>query len=172
MSILDELKRKEVWEDFRQYRTDRNRLNRKQLKELDVFIAEERSLRICEDLSFSYPVKKEVNKLYSDKKRIVYSYDPDETLVLKLMSYLLYRYDDKLSDNCYSFRRNINAKTAFDRIRKLKDLDESYVLKLDIHDYFNSIDVEMLIDVMKRFIDDDERLTGFLCQLLRQDRCI
>ena len=171
-SLLKQLSSKEVWLQFQRYKTDRNQLSGKELKQLESFIQEERYLRIAENLSFSYPVKKQITKLGSSKKRIVYSYGEDETWVLKLLAYLLYRYDDKISGNCYSFRRNMTAKTAFDRIRKIPGLNDRYVLKLDIHDYFNSIDVAQLLEMLKKIIDDDPALYSFLEELLSQDRCI
>ena len=171
-TLLNHLSSKDVWLRFQRYKTDRNQLNRKQLKQLESFIQEERYLRIAGDLSFSYPVKKQITKLGSSKKRTVYSYSEDETWVLKLLAYLLYRYDEKISGSCYSFRRNMTAKTAFDRIRKIPDLNDRYVLKLDIHDYFNSIDVGQLLEMLRDIIDDDPSLYGFLKDILTQDRCI
>ena len=171
-TLLDQLSSKDVWLQFQRYKTDRNQLNRKELKQLETFIQEERYLRITEDFSFSYPVRKQITKLGSAKKRIVYSYNEDETWVLKLLAYLLYRYDEKISNNCYSFRRNMTAKTAFDRIRKIPDLNSRYVLKLDIHDYFNSINVGQLLEMLKDVIDDDPFLYGFLKDILNQDRCV
>ena len=171
MSLLDELRREEVWQDFRQYKMEHNQLSKRELRQLDVFIEQKDYLSKAETFSFGYPVRKTITKLGSDKKRTVYVYSNEETWILKLLAYLLYKYDDKITDNCYSFRRNMTAKVAFDHIRKIKDLDERWVLKTDIHDYFNSIDVEMLLEVLEKVIDDDERLLAFLSQLLRQDRC-
>ncbi|MBP5279493.1 MAG: hypothetical protein J6Z03_03335, partial [Erysipelotrichaceae bacterium] len=125
---------------------------------------------ICKDLHFSYPEKRLISKIDSRKKRAVYTYTKDETWVLKLLAYLLYDYDHKLSDNCYSFRRNINASHAFERIKKIKDINDKYVLKLDIHDYFNSIDVDQLLVILKSVIEEDD-LYGFLKYLLKQDKC-
>ena len=171
-TLLASLSQKAVWQDFYNDKKQRNQFTRKELKELDGFIEEERYLSVTEDLSFSYPVRKQLTKLGSDKKRTVYSYTQDEMRVLKLLAYLLYRYDGRISENCYSFRRKMTAKTAFDRIRRIPDLDQRYVLKLDIHDYFNSIDVEQLLAVLREIIDDDLPLYEFMKELLTQDRCI
>ena len=165
-TLLASLSQKAVWQDFYNDKKQRNQFTRKELKELDGFIEKERYLSVTEDLSFSYPVRKQLTKLGSDRKRTVYSYTQDEMRVLKLLAYLLYRYDGKISENCYSFRRKMTAKTAFDRIGKITDLDKRYVLKLDIHDYFNSIDVEQLLAVLREIIDDDIPLYEFLKELL------
>lgn len=169
--ILNQLSSSQVWEEFYQYKIERRQLNKSETEQLRSFIAEQRYLNITKDLHFSYPIKKQLSKIDSKKKRTVYSYTKDETWVLKLLAYLLYDYDSKLSGNCYSFRRNINASHAFERIKKIKDVDNKYVLKLDIHDYFNSIDTDQLLDMLKDIIEDEE-LFNFLNYLLNQDKCI
>ena len=171
MSILEKLGKKEVWQDFRSYKAERNQLNKQELKELDVLIEQQEYLKITETLSFGYPVKKTISKIGTDKKRTVYSYDHLETWVLKLLTWLLYRYDDRIRDNCYSFRRQRTSKTAFDRIRRIPDLDDCFVLKADVHDYFNSINVEKLLTILPIIIDDDPELSEFISKLLTQDRC-
>ncbi|MBQ8994276.1 MAG: hypothetical protein IJ091_00505, partial [Oscillospiraceae bacterium] len=129
-------------------------------------------LPIASSLSFSIPRKIILSKMGSHKKRFVYSYDEDETWVLKHLAFLLYKYDDKISDNCYSFRRNTTAKTAFDRIMRIDNLEKKYILKLDIHDYFNSIDTFLLLKILKCIFEDDEQLYEFVSDLLNQDKCV
>ena len=170
-SILDKLSSKQEWRDFLEYKKEKAQLSKKEQKELESFIDEKRYASIAKDLKLGYPEKREISKLGSSKKRIVYSYAGDETFVLKLLAWELYKYDDKIADNCYSFRRNRTAKTAFDSIMSIKGLDEKYVLKLDIHDYFNSIDTDILMDMLKEIIDDDGQLLDFLRYILFQDRC-
>ena len=170
MSLLEELGKKEVWQDFRSYKEERNQLNKKELQELDVLIEQQEYLKVTDTLSFGYPVRKTISKIGTDKKRTVYSYDRLETWVLKLLAWLLYRYDDRIRDNCYSFRRQRTAKTAFDRIRQIPGLDDCHVLKADIHDYFNSINVDKLLMILQQIIDDDPNLYEFMKKLLTQDR--
>ena len=168
--ILKQLSSPSKWEEFYQYKIDRRQLSKSETTQLALFIEEKRYLDICKDLHFSYPEKRLISKIDSRKKRTVYTYSKDETWVLKLLAYLLYDYDHKLSDNCYSFRRNINASHAFEKIKKIKDINDKYVLKLDIHDYFNSIDVDQLLVILKSVIEEDE-LYEFLKYLLKQDKC-
>ncbi|MBQ4253265.1 MAG: group II intron reverse transcriptase domain-containing protein [Erysipelotrichaceae bacterium] len=171
MTILKELLKDEVWKDFRDYRKKRNQLGKDELRKLDDFIAEKRYLETADKLEFGYPVKMMISKMGSTKKRTVYSYGEDEMWVLKLLTHLLYKYDDRIAENCYSFRRNKMAKTAIDDVMKNSDLDNRYVLKADIHDYFNSIDVDLLESKLREVIDDDSQLLDFLLKLLRQDKC-
>ena len=85
-SILDKLSSPLVWEEFYQYKIERRQLNRNEEKELHSFISEQRYLNITDVLCFSYPEKKLISKIDSKKKRTVYSYTRDETLVLKLLA--------------------------------------------------------------------------------------
>lgn len=172
MSLLDKLSQKETWLAYLSARTEHGQLTKKEIRELSSFIDAAEYLNVTETMCFGYPEKKYISKRSTDKKRIVYTYSFAETQVLKLLTYLLYQYDHVLSDNCYSFRRNRNAKTAFDRIMQIEDRDDRYVLKLDIHDYFNSIDVPQLTAILENVISDDPALLAFLSSLLSQNRCI
>ena len=171
MSLLHDLQREEVWNDFFTYRKDHEQLSRREIYELTSFLAERRYEQF-KDLSFSYPVKKLIAKTGSVKKRIVYSYSPDEMWMLKLLAYLLFRYEDKLPDSCYAFRKNRSVRDALEEIRKIRDLDSKTVVKADIHDYFNSIDTDVLSEILEEVIDDDPELLEFLNSLLHQDRCL
>ena len=169
MSLLDELRNQEAWMSFRNYKTEHGQLTASEVRKLDVFIMEKRYLDVS--LDFDYPVRHEITKSHSGKKRVVYSYSEDETWFLKLLAWLMYRYDGSIEDNCYSFRRNCTARTVFDQILTMEDLDDRHVLKADIHDYFNSIDVERLIRILYEVIDDDTELLNFITSLLRQKYC-
>lgn len=172
MSLLQELSKKEVWNTFLQKKTEHNQLSKKEIKQLSSFIEEEGYLHVTDTFSFGYPQKKSISKANTTKKRIVYCFHEEETNVLKLLAYLLYKYDDVLSDACYSFRKNKTAKTAFDEIMKIENLSSKYVLKADIHNYFNSIDVDQLIAILQSVIHDDPDLLSFLSSLLTQNKCI
>ena len=168
-SLLDDLSKEESWEQFRNEKIERNQLNKEEIKQLDSFIDEKRYLALPDH--FSFPEKKTIKKVGSDKKRTIYSFPEDENWFLKLLANKLYKYDEFISDNCYSFRKNKTAKSVFDDIRKIKDIDGRYVLKTDIHDYFNSIDEDLLIDKLKEVITDDDRLLVQLAEILKQDKC-
>lgn len=172
MSILDELREENTWTNYREAKLERNQLNKRELRQLDDFIMNKKYESVTDTFSFGLPVKKTISKMDSDKKRTVYSYSTEETWVLKVMAYLLYRYDHLIPECCYSFRRNITAAKAISNIRKIRDLNEKYVLKADVHDYFNSIDCDFLTDVLREIITDDDKLLEFMISLLKQDKCV
>ena len=169
MSLLELLENKEVWDEFLGFRTLHDQLTFSERKQLESFVCEKRYIG---DLSPGIPEKKLISKMGSAKKRVVYSFPDDVTWKLKLLAYLLYKYDGRLSEHCYSFRRRVTAGTAFRKIRSISDLDGKYVLKADIHNYFNSTPPLRLTEVLEDVIDDDPELLEFMRKVLLDDRCL
>ncbi|MBR6179184.1 MAG: hypothetical protein IKQ70_15070 [Bacteroidales bacterium] len=166
-SLLTSLSDPSIWLEFLKIRTEDGHTKKKELARLKAFVENKLYVDIANNIIsgnyvFDSPVKTEINKSGSTKKRIVYRFDSEETLVLKLLAHLLYKYDNKLSPACYSFRKHLTAKNAFDKITAIPNLADKYVLKVDIHNYFNSIPSQCLVDEIKNVIDDDQQL----CQLL------
>lgn len=160
MSILDKLIEKEVWHEFFQYKC-KNYISKKEEKELLEYIEEERYRDIVQKIlkgnyNFGYPKKSEISKMKTGKKRVVYSYDYDEAIILKMINYLLYEYDYLFCDNCYSFRKNSSAHMAIRKLTSYNKINEMYGYKLDIKNYFNSIDISILLPVLKSEIEDEK----------------
>ena len=177
MSILDELSDKNNWRDFLAYKIEKSNLTKKDEAFLHNFIEceEYRSITdhiLNEDFFFSIPERRLLNRHGRGKKRVVYTFSECENIVLKLLAHLLYRYDDKQPYNCYSFRRDYGAKKAITTITKQKGLAEKYVCKLDITNYFNSIDVDILLPKLKVLLSDDIQLYRFFEKLLTADKSL
>lgn len=177
MSLLDELSLEETWKEFRDYKSHHSHMSNRELAELDTFIRNHEYLRITDrlrdsDHGFSFPQKRVINKSGTGKKRVIYMFPEAENRVLKLLTWLLYRYDSEMSCNCYSFRREITAKDAFMKAVQIPDLDCRYTYKTDIHDYFNSMPVENLKETVRAFVKDDPLLLQFLCDLLSVGKAI
>ena len=172
MTLLEKLNDKTTWLEFQQYKNEKAQLSEKEQKQLETFIVEERYKPLAQSLDLGIPKKMMITKSGSSKKRVVYCFGKDETWMLKLLGWLLYKYDKKISANCYSFRRRMSAKDAVEKILRIKDLNNKYVLKVDIHNYFNSIPVEGIVDILKQIIEDDEPLLDFLIRIFTDGRCL
>ncbi|MCL2139831.1 MAG: reverse transcriptase domain-containing protein [Treponema sp.] len=177
MSILEELGIHKKWQDFFAYKTQKSHLSKKEEAFLRNFIENEQYKAITDnilktDFCFSIPAKRFLNKHGKGKKRVVYTFSERENTVLKLISHLLYRYDNAQPYNCYSFRRNYGAKKAIAAITKQKDIVKKYSCKLDIKDYFNSIDVELLLPILNKLLFDDKPAFCFLEKLLTADKAL
>ena len=174
--ILSQLTLQETWEEFLAYRLMKGRFNWHEFDEADAFVEREDYLplaeRIAQGEGLGIPTKKLVNKIGSGKKRVVYSFPPDEMLLLKLIAFLLYRYDDQFAPNCYAFRRGLKAHDAIVSINKAIRWQQMWAYKLDIHDYFNSISIPILLPLLEAMLADDKPLYRFFAQMLVDKRAI
>ena len=176
MSILDLIKEKSEWEAFYNYKIDKGHLNKREEKELREFIDEEKYLNIAlninsEDFNFAPPSKKLINKMGSEKKRIVYCYSNEESMILKFITHHLLRYDYKMASNCYSFRRVVGVKKAISTITNAPNIDNMYAYKVDIKNYFNSINIDMLLPILEKVVEDVPTY-NFIKKLLLLDKSI
>lgn len=177
MSLLDYIGSDKAWHEFLEYKTNKNYLNKRELAKLQNFVDNKEYYAIAskiksKDYTFSPPRKSMVNKVNSHKKRVVYTFAYEENYVLKLMSWLLYKYDSYHCDNCYSFRQNFGVKKAIGNIICSKNIDSMYGYKLDISDYFNSVNINLLLPILKNMMNDDIELYLFFEKLLSDDKSV
>ena len=175
-SILTQLTRQEAWEEFLAYRLMKGRYTWHEFDQADSFVEQKAYLhlaqRIARGESLGIPKKKIVNKMGTGKKRVVYSFAPDEMALLKLIAFKLYRYDACFAPNCYAFRRGIKASDAVFNLRRTIAGREMWAYKLDIHDYFNSISIDLLLPMLAEMLADDQPLYRFFEQMLTDNRAM
>jgi len=175
-SILTQLTRQETWEEFLAYRLMKGRFTWHEFDEADTYVEREEYLplaqRIIQGEGLGIPLKKIVNKMGTGRKRVVYTFSPEEMTILKLMAFRLYDYDHCFAPNCYAFRRGMKASDAiFHIIRAIGDR-EMWAYKLDIHDYFNSIPTDLLLPMLKEMMADDRPLYRFFEKMLSDKRVV
>ena len=174
--ILGQLESQAAWEEFLAHRLMKGRFTWPLFRDADAFVAEERYLpvarAIVEGEGPGIPERKRINKMGTGKKRTVYSFGYDETRVLKLLAHLLYRYDSVFAPNCYAFRRGLKASDAVFALRRALRGKRMWAYKLDIHDYFNSISIPILLPVLQRVLADDPDLYRFFERMLTDDRAV
>ena len=175
-SILTQLTRQEAWEEFLAYRLMKGRFNWHEFNEADRFVEQEAYLHLAQRIArgegLGIPTKKIVNKMGSGKKRVVYSFAPDEMVILKLIAFRLYQYDACFTPNCYAFRRGIKASDAIFSIRRAIGNRQMWAYKLDIHDYFNSISIDILLPMLEEMLADDRPLYRFFEKMLTDNRVV
>ena len=175
MSLLDKLSDEKVWIDFYERKVNPAFFRISDAKELFQYVRQKRYLPVVERIKsgkgLSIPMKKRIAKSGSSKKRVVYSLPEDETMVLKLLTWLMIRkYDGYLPENLYSFRPHYGAKDALKKLVSIPDISEHYSYKLDVRNYFNSIDIDLLLPQLKSLFADDEPLYGFIASQLSDPR--
>ena len=173
MSIIELLKEKDVWYSFLQHKIDGEHLSQQEQNRLKTYIENEEYKEIIDGImsgkDFPIPEIKHINKKNSTKKRTVFLFQEKENYVFKAIMFLLYKYDGIFSPNLYSFRRNISVKTAIGNITKTK-VSTLYGYKVDIHNYFNSVDTEIMIGILRNKITDDDLLVNFIISVLSQPK--
>lgn len=173
--LLDQLSSYEIWMEFLHRKSVANQMRESDILDWENYIRDRSYLPLATSLDqgarvLTPPEKKELNRLATDKKRVVYVYPDDEKRLLKVLAHLLYRYDDRLPSNCYAFRRKTGVRQALGRIVSCEDLSELSGYKADIHNYFNSIDTERLSRMLEEIVNDDPPLLSFLQELVLDKR--
>lgn len=165
------------WLDFLFYKTEKQHLTKSEEYAIKNFIADKDYLPLCEAWNqrlfpLHLPEKRTINKEGSAKKRIVYSFPEKENIFLKFISFQLFRYDSYIAQNCYSFRRSHGVHHAVRRISSILHVGQMYSLKADISNYFNSIDITILLEQLSFIKDHDAMLFELFEKILTEDRVI
>lgn len=169
--INDDIK----WENFLQIKLNNNFVTTKEKKYLEKYILQRKyeftvGQILNDNYSFSIPKKCIISKNRSLKKRIVYSFNNDEMIFLKYVAYLLYDYDYLFQNNLYSFRKKISVKTAINNITNIHNIKNMFGYKVDIKNYFNSINVDILLSNLKNDLDCD--MFKFIKKILSEKKTI
>lgn len=173
-SVLEAIKQKDKWMEFLTYKSEKGHLNQYEQKLFREYIRDERYMVAYEQIKAGkfpgeYATKKFVNKSGTKKKRIVYSFSDEINIALKFIAHYLYIYDDKLEDNCYAFRKNHGVRQALGRLLSNRRTGNMYCYKVDIHDYFNSIDVKLLLRKLNFIQEDDPFLYQVFSNILQEN---
>ena len=173
-TIMEAAGNEENWQAFLEYKLEKQHLNREEEQQIREFIERKAYLSLCalwEEQAYpaNYPKKRIVNKQGSQKKRIVYTFADDEGIFLKFIAFHLFRYDEIFCDNCYAFRREFGVWDAMRRIRSMPSLQNKYCLKVDIRNYFNSIDIDLLLDKLLFLKEKDLPLYSLFSRILREN---
>ena len=176
MSIIELLSDQCAWNDFLTYKQGSGHLSRREEDDLQQFIVnaeyQDTVQRILSS-GFSTPRKCFISKVQSGKKRAVYIFPREENYILKLMTFLLIRrYDSIFASNLYSFRLHHGVKRAVEFLKNSRNLASKYVYKADISDYFNSVDVDRLLPMLKDVMADDKDSYLLIAALLADKRVI
>lgn len=157
----DKLTNKNLWNIYLENKLEKDFISNSEKEEIKEFVLNNKYELITQDIynnkyHFSTPVKHLINKNYGLKKRIVYTYTKEEMQILKYIAYLLYDYDYLFSKNLYSFRKKIGVKDAIKSLTITKNIKNMYGYKLDVKNYFNSINSSILLSNLKQDIKDKD----------------
>ena len=175
-SLITQLSRQDVWDEYIAYRLLKGRFTWHEFREADRFVEKEQYLHLVQKIAqgegLGLPKKKIVNKMGTGKKRVVYSFSPEEMMVLKVIAFKLYDYDGYFAPNCYAFRRGLKVHDAVFHLNQAVADQKMWAYKLDIHDYFNSIPIGILLPMLKEMMANDPLLYRFFQEMLSNDSVI
>jgi len=169
-SILDKLLDSNIWNEYIQ-KKEKQAANNERVKHYQQMFSDSHCVETLTEIGlgvheFTLPVKKLISKFHAGKKRTVYTYREDEMLALRVIAYLSHEYDGFFSDSLYSFRTGYGVRDAIAKLRFTKNIDNMYGYKTDIHNYFNSIDVGILLEDLKVNLLDRKLIKLFESLLL------
>ncbi|MBR5273032.1 MAG: hypothetical protein IKU25_06550 [Clostridia bacterium] len=169
--MINTLSYPDVWREYLEYKMSCEYTSEKDIKRLSCFIEQRDYLTAVQVIknggTFAPPKKSEISKIGTNKKRVVYTYADDENMVLKLLNYLLQKkYDHIFADNLYSFRKQRGVYDAVKKMTRHPNINNMWGYKIDISNYFNSVPVDKMIDVLKITLVDEPDTLRFLKSLL------
>ena len=171
MSVIDLLLNKDKWQEFLEYKLAKSHLSKIDEQHLIEYVNDEKYLEVATAIVdgtyvFSIPKKVFINKIGTNKKRVIYTFDENENIILKFILFCMSKYDSAFSGNCFAFRKNLTIRHALYTILNKENIDSHYAYKLDIQNYFNSINVDKLLPMLKTILRDDDRLFALLENIL------
>jgi len=143
---------------------------KKRNKEMDSFEfdLEENLLRLSQDLTSGnyYHGKYRQFETTKNKKRVVSVAEMKDRVVHRLVyEYLVDKIEKQFSQNAFSCRKNNGLLKAIRRAQNLARKNKSsYVLKIDIKKFFDSINHDILVQKINSFAFDKEVL--MLCEII------
>lgn len=108
-----------------------------------------------------------LRKFGTTKRRAVFVYPDDQRFLLMYLSWHLHCFDDIFCESLYSFRTRHTPAKLFKKIKKRKLHTTHWAVKTDVSSYFNSIDPERLVVMLREHIGTREpELVDFMSELL------
>ena len=170
MDIYELAKEPENWERFYEDYSSNEHAYSFDIKKLRKYIDDGRYREVLEKYEntgkFPVPRLMMLNKKGTEKKRAVFAFPDDASWLLKFYGYYLHSFDDIFCSNLYSFRRERSVKTAVAAILKQKNLNSMYGVKLDIHDYFNSADTDIILEKLSETLKGQQGLLELFKNIL------
>mgnify|MGYP001255384182 CR=1 FL=1 len=171
MDYLDRIENPMEWEKYYAYCENSGHIGKRDLFVLREYIDGRRYNAVLENIKnnvpFPYPKKFILNKVGADKKRIVYSYDEAEKYVLKIIAFLLHEKDKIFADNLFSFRHDQGVRKAIEYLVNKPDISEYYSYRLDIHDYFNSVNVKRILPRLQKVLENERATYNLIEEILK-----
>lgn len=158
------------WDAFLEYKLSGDHLSAREKAQLTSYVQDRLYLADVQaylsQATFPNPVLKTINKQSSSAKRTVFTFDEHKNIFLKFVSFYLLQYDASFSENLCSFRKDICVKTAVKKLLRQPDIAQMYCYKVDISNYFGSVNVALLLPMLESVLSENKLLFSFIRSLL------
>ena len=116
-------------------------------------------LRLREgDFYFEPPQLTKLRKKNSDRRRNIYRFTRHESMILKLMAFVLHDYDHLFSDSLYSFRIGRSISRIFRTLKRKGYGSTHWVIKTDISSFGDHLIPEIASEQIRRLLYDEQPL--------------
>lgn len=158
--IDKELFKEEYWNKVEERFTSKLGLSLKELSEVKGYCTVERDTIIADILNDNFhwgiPKKASLDKVGTNKKRIVYIFSLKERVVSGVLYQILSNYfANRISKYCFSYKKGVSTIQAVRHLRK-DDIGNTYGIKLDISSYFNSVSKERIDNMLSEIFNGIE----------------
>ncbi len=176
--IFEEMKLKQRKEEFLCRKCEAIECDMNEFQSMENYLLSEHFDRdmdrlIRGDYYFDLPRLIFLRKGQSNRRRKVYSFSQENKMLLQYLAYmLLERYDDRLPDTLYSFRRKKPIHQLYSMIREVDPKRERYVVKADIRSFGESMDTDRLKGIMEEWLRDEPEVCSFILWLITRNRYI
>ena len=176
MGLFQDITDEGLWREFLSRKREQGCLSRREEKDLAEYVENREYLQEAERIrsgkAFPLPVKHLISKTGTDKKRTVYQFPRGFGYLLKLAAWRMYRYDGIFAANLWSFRKGRTVRQGIRQLLSAGVGRRLYSYKVDIHDYFNSVDVDRLLPMLEKIFGENAEETDFCRRLLLEKRVI
>jgi len=176
--IFEEMKQTVNKQAFLRKKNGDRYADQEELKCMNEYVLSERfdpdiDRLIRGDYYFDLPTLILVRKGHSDRRRKAFSFSPENKVILQYLTFMMMeRYDDRFPDTLYSFRKDRPVRRLFYEIRKVDPDRQKYVVKADVQSFGESIDPEVLGEMLKVWFSDEPEFYAFLMWLITRNEYI
>lgn len=170
--IFEEMKKQEYWDLTYERMMLKENFNTNQLADIVDLYNSNYQLEVIDGImnkkfKFGKCEKQLLNKIGTNKKRVVYIYDIKDRYILGgLYRVFSAYYKDKINSNVFSYKSRVKTLDAVEYLLSDKDLINKHGVKLDISAYFNSVNKENLIRAIDELTENEGEIRYLLEDLL------
>ncbi len=168
--VTEKINNPAAWRQFAQSKAESKHLSAAEEKDLLKYVEDEQYAPLVAAYNagapFCHPTAAVINKQYSQKKRTVFIFPREENYFLSFIAFCLHEYDGIFAENLCSFRKSTTVKAVIRRLSTQNNVDGKYTCKVDVSDYFNSVEPTAVLAMLEKLLWDDKLLFEFIKNLL------